>query len=153
VSDLDKGLGKLQLRILRRLAGCGGLSCSDLARLLGLKSSRVYACLKALERRGLVDSFPYYIEYYGWKRVHLQPTRIYRLTEAGKQLLGKFEGASSSVKALPRLSIRLDEFRRWGLEGARLAERAGRLPPVGSATAESRKGNGQKRPLKNLKPA
>ena len=77
------------------------------------------------------------IEYYGWKRVHLQPTRIYRLTEAGKQLLGKFEGASSSVKALPRLSIRLGEFRRWDLEGARRTERAGRLPPVGSATGEA----------------
>ncbi|MHA1632678.1 MAG: hypothetical protein ACTSXC_07745, partial [Candidatus Freyarchaeota archaeon] len=88
------------------------------ARLLGLKPSRVYACLKALERRGLVDSFPYYIEYYGWKRVHLQPTRIYRLTEAGRQSVGNVEAVHSSVKALPGLSIRLDKFRRWGLEGA-----------------------------------
>jgi predicted ArsR family transcriptional regulator len=95
------------------LAESSGLTCSDLARLLGVKRAHVHEALKRLMAKGYVESFPYYMTYYGFGKVYNKPIRIYVLTEAGKAALG-FSGKSQIPKIHhTRSFITVDEFQHW----------------------------------------
>ncbi|MEM3618505.1 MAG: hypothetical protein QXK47_05480 [Candidatus Bathyarchaeia archaeon] len=102
--------------MLKCLVESVGLTTGDLAKLLGVDRNRVFKAVKGLERAGLACSFPYHVDYYGRKGVHMQPVRIYVATEDGKRLLG-YPPDYKPVKPLQtRPFISYEEFRDWGLQ-------------------------------------
>jgi len=108
------GVGPVQMEILRLLGESLGLNVGDLSRLLGVSRCRVYDAVRGLEAKGLVESFAFHIQYYSKKGVKPMLTRIYKLTEAGKALLGLPSDYKPARPLESRTFISYEEFRNWG---------------------------------------
>ncbi|MEM3908275.1 MAG: MarR family transcriptional regulator [Nitrososphaerota archaeon] len=111
---MTRVIGNLQYTILKTLAESTGLTTGDLARLLNLDKMKVYDAIKGLEKRGLVFSFPYYIEYQGRNKIYRQRTRVYVINEDGKKVLNLPKDYLPKAPLTTRKYITYEEMREWG---------------------------------------